>query len=92
MKFVARRKHSNDFWLGRFVIEVALAVHYLEREDVEAAYEGLKEVIDDFRPDADADLTQYLNEIRRDSRALTPATIPYRGDAKITGQEIASKI
>ena len=85
---------SNDFWMGRLAVEAVIAIGWLEGDDPESAYEGLKEVVDELLKDKpDPDLINYLEEIRRDQRELTPVDIPYRdGNGQITGEEIASKL
>ncbi len=87
-----KTRHSSEFWVGRFAVEIAVAVSALEMKDTALALDGLKEVMQDFQPEADDELLEYLDEIRRERHALTPVSIAYRGDGKLTGQEIASKI
>lgn len=88
-----KAKQGDKFWIGRFAVEMAVALSSLELGDPDLARAGLKETMEDFlATDADPDLIEYLDEIRRERHALTPVSISYRGEGNLTGQEIASVI
>ena len=89
-----KKKQGHEFWVGRFSVEMAIALTWLEMGNPDLAKDGLKETMDEFlaTEDADPELIAYLDDMRREHRQLTPVKVPYRGDKGVTGQEIASRL
>lgn len=84
---------GHEFWVGRFAVEIAVALTALESGNESLARAGLQETIDEFlETGADQDLVDYLEEMRLEQQTLTPILITYRQDAEITEAEIARRL
>lgn len=95
------RRSNNDYWLGRFAVEAAIALTALESKDEELARMTLKDAVEEFLEEStDAGLIEHVREMRLERIALTPVSIPYRSNIDsmeeestgLTGAEIASRL
>lgn len=88
-----KRRHSKDYWIGKLVVEVAIAATALESGDEELAYMGLSECLDEYLSGhPDPEIVEYLNEMRSEKYNLIPVSIQYRDEHILTSSDIARRM
>ena len=74
---MSRKSEQNrDYWAGRLAVELGSALSALELGEVDLARAGLRKCMDEYLQEvSDKGLATYLEEMRRESQAMTPEPV-----------------